>query len=493
VQKPKHTVCVNTTIVGSQQSDHLDATVVMHESCASDVIVGSQQSDHLDATVVVQEPGASDVIVGSQQSGHLDATVVVQEPGASDVIVGSQQSDHLDAIDAMHEPGASDVIVGSQQSGHLDAIDAMHESAALDVIVGGRADARRDMDDVGRTVVANGASQVEEEISILHSEAAVAEGCNDRPIPRGRYSWHSDCFLQVPPCKLIVCEYLYGYIGRRATWHRIVQSLAACMCAYATYNLLSCWLTTKPSRHGVFSCWMVVISFVSLNSVEYSVLTHVSGTIRSQAIFLFAASYTVTFTTVSVMFVVSLTSRGTVCDRAEIVFGVVTAIASTIMRFAVPLFRRVSQLTGSSQCSRRVCMDTTQVVCLSILGIAFLVAGLSMHAYISLIQPVSAFAMIPSVVSTLLLCWIDAGIQSANPECVWGMWGCFVYVYSSILGLGLPSCFYHAGLITDEVRRDSTFAVVCLDIGLAMCSFCLISVYDSGYTRRTTLDYMYRY
>jgi hypothetical protein len=332
---------------------------------------------------------------------------------------------------------------------------------------------------------------VEEQVLILPSETSAAEDCEDRQSSCRRYTWDNNCSL--PPCKLVLREIVHNCLGHRATWHRVVETVAAIMCAYSTHTLLLCWIENKPSNQSLFFCSLLIMAFIMLNSVEYSVLTHISASIRTQAIFLFAISYTVFFSLTSALFIVHTIQDTTVCGQAEIAFGVVTTLAATIIRFTVPLIQEVCHVNGSSQYTTRARMHTTQLVCLSVVASAFLVAGLSIHLYAILVQPFAAFAMAPYLVSVPLLTCIGRGVQRANPECVWSMWSWFTYVYSCVLTVSLPACFYQAGLVTYQVEMLSTTAVFCTGVGLTLFSWCCVPVYDGGHRRHSTLDYMYTY
>ena len=334
---------------------------------------------------------------------------------------------------------------------------------------------------------------LEEQVLILPSETSSAEDCEERHTTFSRYPWDSNCILQLPPCKLVLAEIVYNWFRHRATWHRIVETLAASMCAYGTHMLLLCWIENNPSRQSMFVCSLLIMAFVMLNSVEYSVLTHTSAGIRAQAIFLFAISYTTFFVLISAIIIVQTIAGSTACGQAELVFAMLITAAATLIRFTVPLLQQACHLNGSAQYPTQSHMHTTQLVCVSILACAFLVAGMSMHLHAILVQSFAAFTMLPYLVSVPLLTCIGRGVQRTNPECVYGMWSWFVYVYSCVLTVGLPACFYQAGLVTYQVEMLSTSAVFCTGVGLTLFSWCCVPVYDGGHRRHSTLDYMYNY
>lgn len=328
--------------------------------------------------------------------------------------------------------------------------------------------------------------------ALIAADEAGAEH-SDGAAPRRSYPWDNNCVLQLPSCKLVVHEWLCNCLAHRATWHRVVETTAALGCAYSTLRLLACWVEATPSRQKMLMCSLLVTAFVMLNSVEYSVVAHTSARIRCQAIVLFTTSYAVLFATTGALFFLYVTPGASRCAEPEALFGVSTILMATLVRFGVPLLMHGCELTGSTRSPRQTQMSTTRLVTLSILGTALLVLGLNLHLYATWLQTFAAVAVIPYLLAVPLLWAIRSGTQPGNPECVWNMWNCFVYVYASAISLGMPTCFYQSGDLTSQVRTLSTVAVLCSGLGLTLFSWCCVPAFSGGYTRQSTLDYMYNY
>ena len=380
-----------------------------------------------------------------------------------------------------------------------------HSGAAAEqvVVVGALVDAADEQRSVAGALVdaADGeALAVADEVAAEHSDGEaliVADTAGGEhsggAAPRRSYPWDNNCVLQLPSCKLVVHEWLCNCLAHRATWHRVVETTAALGCAHSTLRLLACWVEATPSRQKMLMCSLLVTAFVMLNSVEYSVVAHTSARIRCQAIVLFTTSYAVLFATTGALSFLYVTPGASRCAEPEALFGVGTILMATLVRFGVPLLMHGCELTGSTRSPRQTQMSTTRLVTLSIFGTALLVLGLNLHLYATWLQTFAAVAVIPYLMAVPLLWAIRSGTQPGNPECVWNMWNCFVYVYASAISLGMPTCFYQSGDLTSQVRTLSTVAVLCSGLGLTLFSWCCVPAFSGGYTRQSTLDYMYNY
>ena len=312
------------------------------------------------------------------------------------------------------------------------------------------------------------------------------------------YPWQeNNLLLECPPCRLHGFDAAYLLLTQRNTWLKLIESIVAVICVNITHPLVCCWIQHKPMVANVTIVCIQIFTFVLLNSVEYSVLSHTASSIRGQAMCLFTFSYIFFFVCSSSLIMIHTLvphnneSAEKSCRRQEIEFTVITTIAATIIRFATTTLFRIPCLRVYSVRVSSTRMSDCQLICGSLCSIVLIVQGITLHIYAALEEINTLTSILAYIVTMPSLYYLQSHREPANEECVWNMWTTFMFVFIPGMSLSWPVCMLDAGFVTQE----STVTACCIGVVLTILGSYMLFRTISAVTSppKRSFDYMYTY
>jgi hypothetical protein len=312
------------------------------------------------------------------------------------------------------------------------------------------------------------------------------------------YPWQeNNLLLECPPCRLHGFDAAYVLLTQRNTWLKLIESIVAVICVNVTHPLVCCWIQHKPMVANVTIVCIQILTFVLLNSVEYSVLSHTASSIRGQAMCLFIFSYIFFFVCCSSLIMIDTLvthdheSAKKSCRRQEIEFTVITTIAATIIRFATTTLFRIPCLRVYSVRVSSTRMSHCQLICGSLCSIVLIVQGITLHIYAALEEINTLTSILAYIVTMPSLYYLQRHREPANEECVWNMWTTFMFVFIPGMSLSWPVCMLDAGFVTQQ----STVTACCIGVVLTIIGSYILFRTISAVTLppKRSFDYMYTY